>query len=44
MVTLTNRVCTIYIIIYGTLVRPHLEYVAPILDPYLVKDVENIKQ
>ena len=32
--------------LYNTLVRPHLEYVAPIWDPHLVKDVkklENVK-
>ena len=29
--------------LYTTLVRPHLEYAAPVWDPYLVKDINQLE-
>lgn len=38
-----NRLCYMFTMLYKALVRPILEYAAPLWSPYLVKDVQVLE-
>ena len=40
----SSNVCSERLLeMYKTLVRPHLEYAAPVWDPHLLKDIESVE-
>ena len=38
-----NKLCYMFTMLYKALVRPILEYAAPLWSPYLVKDVQALE-